>query len=217
VTALPPDGGPRAAWNRQLLEELSRRPGVDVHAFADRPASAGREPGKPDVPAAVSVHPLGSLEAVERCDGPFHGVVYVLADDDHHSGTLAALRRRRDGVVITHDAYLSDLYGHAERTGALHERIGRIVRASYGGLVASGFDADRPLPPEEARRLGILFSRDAVAYSARFIASSASIGDLVRLDAAAGDRPKITVADSTAAVAAEIYRFFREASSAVSA
>jgi glycosyltransferase involved in cell wall biosynthesis len=217
AAALPPDGGPRAAWNRQLLEELSRRPDVEVHAFTDRPATAGREPAKPDVPAGVSVHPLGSLEAVERCDGPFHGVVYVLADDEHHSGTLAALRRRRDGVVITHDAYLSDLYGHAERTGALHEGIGQIVRASYGDLVASGFDADRPLRAEEARRLGILFGRDAVAHSARFIASSVRIGDLVRLDAAAGDRPKITVADGAAAVADEIYRSFGEASSAVSA
>ena len=39
----------------------------------------------------------------------------------------------------------------------------------------------------------------------------------MRLDAAAGDRPKITVADGAAAVAEEIYRFFGEASSAVSA
>jgi len=215
AAALPPDGGPRATWNRQLLEELSRRSDVDVHAFVDRAATAGRDASKPDVPAGVTVHPLGSLEAVERCDGPFDAVVYVVADDGHHCGALAALRRRRDGVVVAHDAYLSDLYGHAERSGALHEGIGRVVRSSYGDLVASGFAADRPLPGDEARRLGILFSRDAVAHARRYLVAS-PIAGLVRLDAADTDRSKITVADGAAAAAAEIYRFVGEASPAAS-
>ncbi|MEW6471867.1 MAG: glycosyltransferase family 1 protein [Actinomycetota bacterium] len=210
VAALPPDGGPRAPANRQLLEALTGRPDVEVHAFADRPSTAGRDARTPDVPAAVTVHPLGSLEAVERCDGPFDGVVYVIADDEHHCGSLAALRRRRDGVVVSHDAYLSNLYGHAERSGALHEGIGRVVRASYGDLVTSGFNPDRPLPAGEARRLGILFCRDAVAHARRFVVAS-RISGLVRLDAVHAGREKVVVADGAAAVADVIYRFFGDA------
>ena len=207
AAALPPDGGSRATQNRALLEALAGYRDVDVHAFTDRPAGAGRDAPKIDVPAGVAVHPLGSLEAVERVEGPFDGVVYVLADDEHHCGTLAALRRRRDGVAVAHDAYLSELYGHAERSGALHEGIGQVVRAAYGALVASGFDADRPLDPGEARRLGILFGRDAVAASRRYVVTP-GIAGLVRLDAAERDRSKVVVADGPAATADEIYRFF---------
>lgn len=209
VAALPPDGGPRAGENRALLEALAGRSDVDVHAFTDRPTSAGPEPAKPDVPAGVTVHPLGSLEAVERADGPFDGVGYVLADDEHHGGTLAALRRRRDGVVVAHDAYLSELYAHAQRSGALHEGIGRVVRASYGDLVASGFDAGRPLPAGEARRLGILFSRDAVAAGRRYLVAS-DIAGLVRLDAGDAGRTKVHAVDGAVAVADAIYRFVVE-------
>ncbi|HYH47994.1 MAG TPA: glycosyltransferase, partial [Acidimicrobiia bacterium] len=205
--ALPPDGGSRAADNRALLDALARRVDVELHAFADRPAGAGRDRQKPDVPAGVAVHPLGSLEALERADGPFDGVVYILADDEHHCGTLAALRRRRDGLVVAHDAYLSELYGHAERSGALHEGIGEVVRVAYGDLVASGFDADHPIPAGEARRLGILLSRDAVASSRRFVVPPGVAG-LVRLDTPERDRSKVVVADGAAATADAIYRFF---------
>jgi hypothetical protein len=134
---------------------------------------------------------LAALEAVEECDGPFDDFVYVLADDEHHTGCLAALRRRRDGIVVAHDPYLAGLYGHAQRTGALREGLGDVVRTNYGELVASGFDADRALPAPEARRLGILLCRDAVAHSRQFVATSPTAATLARLDARAADRPKI--------------------------
>ena len=92
---LSPDGGPVAAWNVQLLEALTARADLDVEAFADRPADAGPELRPIHVPLAVPVHPLASLEAVEGLRGRFDTVVYSLADDEHHTGCLAALRRRR--------------------------------------------------------------------------------------------------------------------------
>jgi len=189
--ALPPDGGDRAGANRALVEALGRRADVDVHAFADRPTGAGRARRTPAPIPGVTVHPLAALDAVEEYAGPFDAVVYVLADDVHHTGCMAALRRRRDGIVVAHDAYLSDLYGHAERSGALPQRIGAVVRAAYGDLVASGFDADEPVTATEARRLGILLARDAVACSRLFLTAGPGAAALVRLDARAGDRAKV--------------------------
>jgi hypothetical protein len=205
VAALPPDGGEHAAINCRLVEELARRPGLAVQAFADRPADAGWTLRQLETPAGVPVHPLAALDAVEDFAGPFDDVVYLLADDAHHTGSLAALRRRRGGIVVAHDAYLAGLYGHAERTGALHEGLGAVARAAYGDLVASGFDADRPLPGPEARRLGILLCRDAAAHC-RLLLASPTAAALARLDARAPDRPKIiAVPDDPVALADRIY------------
>ena len=90
---LPPDGGPVADWNLQLLEALAGRADLDVEAFADRPAYADRKLRPISAPSGVPVHPLASLEAVEGVRGSFDNVVYSLADDEHHTGCLAALRR----------------------------------------------------------------------------------------------------------------------------
>jgi hypothetical protein len=204
AAALPPDGGTRAVANAGLIAALARRADLEVHAFADRPAGAGRTTRRPEAPAGVPVHPLAALEAVEECDGPFDDVVYLLADDEHHTGCLAALRHRRDGIVVAHDPYLSSLYGHAQRTGALHEGLGAVVRTNYGDLVASGFDADRPLPAPEARRLGILLCRDTVAHSRLFLTTSAADAALAALDAAPADRAKIRFAGAEPAAVADI-------------
>jgi hypothetical protein len=205
AAALPPDGGARAASSFRLIEALARRSDLEVHAFADRPGDAGRTPRRLEGPPGVPVHPLAALDAVEDCEGPFDDVVYVLADDAHHTGSLAVLRRRRGGIVVAHDAYLAGLYGHAHRTGALREGLGGVVRAAYGDLVASGFDADRPLPGPEARRLGILLCRDAAAHC-RVLLTSPTAAALARLDARAPDRPKIiAVPDDPPVLADQIY------------
>ena len=117
-----------------------------------------------------------------------------------------ALRRRRGGIVVAHDPYLAGLYGHAQRTGALHEGLGEVIRASYGDLVASGFDADRPLPGAEARRLGILLARDVLAHCRRLVVTRPSDATLADLDAALADRAKIHLAGAEpAAVADALY------------
>ena len=86
--------------------------------------TAGRRPRRELTdPTGVPVHPLAALEAVEGLEGRFDAVVYVVADDADHTGCLAALRRRQDGVVVAHQATLSELYGHAARSGALADGL----------------------------------------------------------------------------------------------
>ena len=92
VGPLGSGGGPVGQWNQTFLERLAQHDDLDVRMFSERTAG---------------------LEA------PYDDVVYSLADDDHHTATLAALRRRKDGIVVAHDAYLSDLYVQAARTGDL--------------------------------------------------------------------------------------------------
>ncbi|MGH9008475.1 MAG: glycosyltransferase family 4 protein, partial [Acidimicrobiia bacterium] len=101
AAALPPDDGEAGVWNGAVLAALAARPDLDVHAFADRrpggtiesAAFDGRS-GRPrprralSAPAGVPVHPLAALEAVEGLDGRFDAVIYVVADDEHHTGCL---------------------------------------------------------------------------------------------------------------------------------
>jgi glycosyltransferase involved in cell wall biosynthesis len=157
-------------------------------------------------PGGVIVRPLAALEAVEGLGGAFDAVVYVVADDADHTGCLAALRRRRDGVVIAHQAGLSDLYGHAARSGGLAGGLQATIRAASGDGVHPGVGAGDRLPTAEARRLGILLVRDVLAHCHRLILRRPADAALADLDAAPEDRVKIQLAGTDpGAVAAAVY------------
>ncbi|MGH9034834.1 MAG: hypothetical protein ACRD0O_03655, partial [Acidimicrobiia bacterium] len=209
VAPLPPGGGPVGEWNRALAEELALR--VEVHVFADRPAGAGREVRPWQAPAGVALHPLAGLEAVEGLAGAFDAVVYSLADDEYHTGCLEALRRRGGRgrglrLVVAHDVRLSDLYGHAARSGALPEGLGGVIRSAYGKAVTPGVGDRDVLPATEARRRGVLLAREALAHTDRFLVASEAAAVLARLDANPEDRDKVAVvADDPAAVARALY------------
>jgi glycosyltransferase involved in cell wall biosynthesis len=204
--ALPPDGGPAGQWNLELLEALAARRDFEVHAFADRPAGAGREPQPVNGPSKVPVRPLASLEVVEGFEGPFDAVVYALADDEYHTGCLAALRRRGDGIVVAQQATLSELYGHAARSGALVDRLEDTIRAAYGAGVHAGVGAHDTLEPSEARRLGVLMTRDVLAHCRRLLLTRPADAALVDLDATTADRTKVQLAEGgPGAVADALY------------
>jgi hypothetical protein len=217
AAALPPDGGDAGGWNSAVLAALAARPDLDVHAFVDRPLGADIEraafaDGGPGAerpsrqltgPAGVPVHPLASLEAVEGLEGRFDAVVYVVADDADHTGCLATLRRRRDGVVVAHRATLSELYGHAARSGALTGGLEETISAAYGDAVHPGVGAHDRLPLPEARRLGIVLVRDVLAHCHRLLLTGARDAALADLDAAPADRAKIQVAGPEPTAAAD--------------
>jgi glycosyltransferase involved in cell wall biosynthesis len=195
LTPWPPDGGRWGGWSYQLAEALSDR--VEVSVFADRPVGAGRRVRALGGPPGVAVHPLVALPAVEGLAGAFDAVVYALADDEHHTGALATLRHRGSGggrsVVVAHDVRLSDLYGCAAREGGLPEGLEELIGAVYGDGVETGLGKGNLLSAAEARRRGILLTRDAVAHSGRYLLTSDVDALVARLDAAPEDRPKITV------------------------
>ena len=212
VGPLAPGGGPAGPWNTRLLDALARQPGLSVTAFADRPAAAGREVAHEraprQAPSGVPVHPLGSLEAVEGLRGRFDAVVYSLADDEHHTGCLAALRRRRGGIVVAHDVALSELYGHAARSGALPDRLAPTIRAAYGDAVHPRVGARESLARAEAHRLGVVLTRDVLAHCRRLLVTRPSDAGLADLDAAPADRAKIQpVNGEPAEVADALYEF----------
>ncbi len=200
VAPWPPDGGGWADWSYRLAGELAGHPTVDVHVFADRPATAGREVRRLEGPPGVVVHPLGALEAVEELEGDFDAVVVLLADDEFHTGSLAALRRRAGSdarsIVVAHDVRLAVVYGHAARSGGLPEGLEELIRTAYGEGVAPGVGADNVLSAEEARRRGILLTRDALAHSERFLLTSENAAAVARLEAHPADRAKIDVVDA---------------------
>ena len=203
AAALPPDGGDTGDWSREVLAALAARPDLEVHAFADRrpagefeaAAFTGRPPARRlNGPAEVIVHPLAALEAVEGLGGRFDAVVYVVADDADHTGSLAALRRRRDGVVVARDVDLAGLYGHAARSGALAEGLAGTIQGAYGDAVQPGVGVHGLLPAGEARRRGLLLTRDVLARCRRLVVTGPSDASLADLDAAPADRDKILLA-----------------------
>ena len=216
AAALPPDGGKAGEWNSAVLAALAARPDLDVHAFADRPlgseletaAFANGRPRRPlSAPAPfVPVHPLAALESVEGLDGRFDAIVYVIADDAGHTGCLAALRRRQDGVVVAGSAALDRLYEHAARSGALPDGLGGTITGAYGEAVLPGVGAHDRLPAGEARRLGIAMTRDVLAHCRCLVTTRPSDATLIDLDARPADREKIRQAgEDPAAVADALY------------
>ena len=236
AAALPPEGGAAGEWNRAVLSALAARPEFDIHAFADRPPgseletaafadaasfasafgagsraaapSGGRRPRRALAAAApgVPVHPLAALESVEGLDGRFDAVVYVVGDDADHTGCLAALRRRQDGVVVARDAALDRLYEHAARSGALPDGLAGTIAGAYGEAVIPGVGAHDRLPAGEARRLGIAMTREVLAHCRSLVVTRPSDATLADLDARPADRGKIRQAgEDPAAVADALY------------
>ncbi len=226
AAALGPDGGDSAAWDRAVLVGLEAHPDLEVRAFADRradgdfetaafadrPADEPRPSRRPLGSGAGNgggpIHPLAALEAVEELDGRFDAVVYVVADDADHAGCLSALRRRQDGVVVARDVGLADLYGHAARTGGLPDRLAGTIAAAYGDAVLPGVGAGESLAPDEARRLGVLLTRDVLRHCRGLVVTRPSDAALADLDAAPADRAKIVLAATDPqAVAGAAYEF----------
>jgi hypothetical protein len=143
---------------------------------------------------------------------PFDAVVHCLAGDGDDAGSLASLRHRGDGIVVAHDVHLAGLYRRAARAGALPGGLAEVIRRTYGDAVMPGVGAHDSLTDGEARRLGILLCRDAVARSRRFLVVAPADATLARLDAHPADRHKVegvggdpaAVADRVAAVVADL-------------
>src|SRR5437763_1195793 len=215
AAALPPDGGDAGEWSSEVLAALAARPDLEVHGFADRrpggefeaTAFAGRPPARRlNGPAGVTVHPLAALEALEGLVGRFDAVVYLVADDADHTGCLAALRRRRDGVVVARDVELAGRYGHAARSGAVADGLAGTIGAAYGEAVQPGVGAHGALPAGEARRRGLLLTRDVLAHCRRLLVTGPSQAALADPEAAPADRGKILAAGpDPAAVADAVY------------
>jgi hypothetical protein len=173
-------------------------------------AKRGADARRPEAVPGVPVHPVAALDAVEGLVGPYDAVVLSLAADEHHVGSLAALRRRRDSIVLAHDVYLADLYADAARAGALPGGLGDVIRTAYGETVMPGIGDDNTLDASEARRLGILLTRDVLQHCRRFLALSGEDAALARLDARAADRSKVqalraaTPASAVAAVVGSV-------------
>ncbi|HEY3238906.1 MAG TPA: glycosyltransferase family 1 protein [Acidimicrobiia bacterium] len=205
---LPPDGGPMGEWSYRLAEELGRR--LEVEAFADRPVGDGRQVRKPQAPPGIRVHPLAALEA-EGLHGGFDAVVYSLADDEYHTGCLAALRgggnrSRLPSIVVAHDVRLSELYGHAARSGALPEGLDGAISSAYGEAVPPGVGRRGVLSPAEARLRGVVLMRDVAAHAGRVLVRTEAGATLARLDANPADRGKVEmVAGDVPEVAEALY------------
>jgi len=89
VTPWPPAPTGVAAYSARLAAELGELGPLDVYVDA-APHHRGA--------MADGARPLGAFERMEALAGRYDAVVYALGNSEHHTGALAALRRR-PGVV----------------------------------------------------------------------------------------------------------------------
>lgn len=174
---------------------------AEVHLFLDPALSPGlrlaahpgRLPERVDgVPDGVRVHPVANLRVVEALAGPFDEVVYCLADDENHTGCLAALFRR-PGVVLAHDVRFPRLYTAAAAGGALPQDLHRTLATMYGEAVPPRLGADGTMTHDDAVRAGALMVGEVLAASTRFVTTSARDADVVRLATPAAEHHKLAV------------------------
>jgi len=210
VAPLPPAAGAAGEWNAELITELARDPGLAVFAFAERPRGTEQRPDPPVAPPGATAVPLAALEPVETLQEPFDIVIYCLADDEHHTGSLAALRRRGDGIVVSRSAHLAGLYASAARSGALDENLQQSIRRTYGDAILPAAGAHDTIDAAEARRLGVLMIRDVATHARRLLITDPTEFALARLDAGSGRRDRIeAVGDTPADVARAVRQLVR--------
>jgi glycosyltransferase involved in cell wall biosynthesis len=190
VTPLPPAPSGVADFSFRLLAAL--RPYCDVHAFADGCRHVPPDLGPPRAPDGVEVLPVRFLAEHERARGGYDCVVYCLGNSEFHAGALAQLRRR-SGVVLAHEARLTDLYAlSADEPGAVPDGFGAHLDAMYGDLSRPTATPDR-ITADEAERDGLLMAAEVVALSDRFVVMSQFAADRVRLDVPAEYADRIVV------------------------
>jgi glycosyltransferase involved in cell wall biosynthesis len=179
VTPLPPAPSGVADFSFRLLAAL--RTYCDVHAFADGCRHVDPDLGPPRAPDGVEVLPVRFLADQERARGGYDCVVYCIGNSEFHAGALAQLRRR-SGVVLAHEARLTDLYAlSADEPGAVPDGFAACLEAMYRGSAHHAATSDR-LTADEAERSGVLMAAEVVALSDPFVVMSQFAADRVRLD-----------------------------------
>jgi len=179
VTPLPPAPSGVADFSYRLLGAL--RTYCDVHAFADGCRHVHPDLGPPRAPHGVEVLPVRFLAEHERARGGYDCVLYCLGNSEFHAGALAQLRRR-SGVVLAHEARLTDLYAlSADEPGAVPDGFAARLDAMYDDPTCRTAPPDR-LTADEAERRGVLMAAEVVALSDRFVVMSQFAADCVSLD-----------------------------------
>jgi len=190
VTPLPPAPSGVADFSFRLIAAL--RTYCDVHAFADGCRHVDPDLGPPRAPHGVEVLPVRFLAEHERARGGYDCVVYCLGNSEFHAGALAQLRRR-SGVVLAHEARLTDLYAlSADEPGAVPDGFAAHLDAMYGDVTRATATPDR-ITADEAERNGLLMAAEVVALSDRFVVMSQFAADRVRLDVRAEYADRICV------------------------
>jgi glycosyltransferase involved in cell wall biosynthesis len=194
VTPLPPQPGGVAEYSRRLLGPLGERCAVDV--YVDGPPHQRDAVLAAEAPSSVaSVRPLAALDRVEALRGRYDAVVYCLGNSEFHTGALASLLARREGVVVAHDVRLTTLYRFApwQHPPAAPGGFAATLHRMYDGRLPDDLGASGSLTADEAERWGVLMTRDAIAASSAFLTTSAFAATLARLDARADHRDRVRV------------------------
>jgi glycosyltransferase involved in cell wall biosynthesis len=119
--------------------------------------------------------------------------VFCLGNSEFHTGALASLLRRRDGVVLAHDVRLTTLYRFApwQHPEAAPGGFAATLERMYDGRLPADLGAGGELSPDDAERWGVLMARDAIAASSVFLTTSDFAAELARLDARPEHRDRV--------------------------
>ncbi|MFV0258981.1 MAG: glycosyltransferase [Acidimicrobiales bacterium] len=179
VTPLPPQGSGIATYAARLLAYLPRF--AEITVFTD--AAADGEPDAHPIPS-VEIQTIDRFDAIAQGGGAFDQVVYFLGNSQFHVSALELLRRQ-PGVVLFHEARLTNLYNHLWRRDPE-----RLVGETVGGHLAEWYpDRYQPwieeldtIEPPLAQRFGILMAREVTDAASRVLVHSAYAAALLDID-----------------------------------
>ena len=194
VTPLPPVATGVAEYSQRLAGELAALAELDV--FVDAAPHARDAVLEAIAGSAHPARPLASLGRIEALTGPYDRVVYAIGNSEHHTGALAALARR-PGIVLAHEVRLTNLYRFAQwqHPDAVPEGFHRALHRLYPDRLPPALGELGLIDEDEVERWGILFARDVISMSERFVTTSGFAADLARLDADAADQYKVIDGD----------------------
>ncbi|MFV0525093.1 MAG: glycosyltransferase [Acidimicrobiales bacterium] len=184
VTPLPPQGSGIATYAARLLAHLPRF--ADVTVFTDTDAGDDGEPDAHPIPD-VEIQTVDRFEAVTQGGGAFDQVIYFMGNSQFHVGALELLRSH-PGVVLFHEARLTNLYNHLWRRDP-----DRLAGETVGGHLAEWYP-DRYQPWIEeldtieaplAQRFGILMAREVTAAATSVLVHSHYAASLLDIDTGA--------------------------------
>jgi glycosyltransferase involved in cell wall biosynthesis len=181
VTPLPPAASGIAVYTFRLIDALQSH--CDVHVYPDGERWVQDDGTTVRVPDGVEVLPLACLSAQDTAHGGYDCVLYCIGNSQYHSGALAQLRRRR-GVVLAHEARMTELYALAiDEPDAVPGGFAAALRAMYGDALPAEAARVGRLSADAAERLGLLMAQELVALAERFVVMSEFAAELVRIDA----------------------------------
>lgn len=178
VSPLPPQMSGIAAYAQRMCRQLGRF--CDVTVFTDEPVTAHHVDG------AIEVRGVADLAIMHEAGDVFDEIIYFIGNSQFHIGALEALRQV-PGVVLLHDARLSELYNAIADTKPrmlVGGTVGQTLHHLYPHRYAEDLGQADRIDQSVAGPRGVFLAKEVADLATRVLVHSTYAAHQVELDTA---------------------------------